>query len=218
MKKILSFVLAFFALTAFAVDYPYETFPNDPAQARRYTLPNGLTVYMSRNAEKPEIQTMIAVRAGGQNDPLNSTGLAHYLEHLMFKGTRSYGTTDYEKEVPLLRQIDDLYEQYGQTTDPEKRAAIYHLIDSVSYLNSKIAVANEFDKLMSLIGATGVNAYTSDATTAPATTKLSLQANCAVGLSSSPTASRIWLFAASTPNWRLYMKSSTCIAPWIATR
>ena len=162
MKKILSFVLAFFALTAFAVDYPYETFPNDPAQARRYTLPNGLTVYMSRNAEKPEIQTMIAVRAGGQNDPLNSTGLAHYLEHLMFKGTRSYGTTDYEKEVPLLRQIDDLYEQYGQTTDPEKRAAIYHLIDSVSYLNSKIAVANEFDKLMSLIGATGVNAYTSD--------------------------------------------------------
>lgn len=142
--------------------YSYETVDGDPLQTRIYTLDNGLKVYLTRNAEKPEIQTFVAVRAGGQNDPLESTGLAHYQEHIMFKGTKSYGTTDYEKEVPNLNAIDSLYEVYGATTDPEERKAIYHLIDSFSYENSKIAVANEFDKLMGAIGATGVNAFTSN--------------------------------------------------------
>ncbi|MBQ2608632.1 MAG: insulinase family protein, partial [Paludibacteraceae bacterium] len=144
-----------------AKEYAYKTVDGDPMQARIYTLDNGLTVYLTENHAEPVIQTMIAVRAGSQNDPLESTGLAHYQEHIMFKGTKSYGTTDYEKEIPNLRAIDSLYEVYGQTTDPARRKAIYHQIDSFSYENSKIAVANEFDKLMSAIGATGVNAYTS---------------------------------------------------------
>ncbi len=130
-------------------------------QARIYKLDNGLTVYLSQNKEKPEIQTYIAVRAGSQNDPLESTGLAHYQEHIMFKGTKQYGTTNYEKELPNLLAIDSLYEVYGRTADPVKRKAIYHLIDSFSYQNSRIAIANEFDKLMSGIGATAVNAFTS---------------------------------------------------------
>ncbi len=162
MKKVIMLMLAMVSLSAFATEYEYATFANDPMQARRYVLSNGLTVYMTRNAEKPEIQTMIGVRAGGQNDPETSTGLAHYLEHIMFKGTKQYGTTDYEKEAPILAQIDELYELYGRTTDAEKRKQIYHVIDSLSYEGSKIAVANEFDKLMSLIGATGVNAYTAN--------------------------------------------------------
>ncbi|MBQ2441251.1 MAG: insulinase family protein, partial [Paludibacteraceae bacterium] len=141
--------------------YSYRTVDGDPLQARIYTLPNGLTVYLSQNKEKPEIQTLIAVRAGSQNDPLESTGLAHYQEHIMFKGTASYGTTNYDKEVPNLNAIDSLYELYGHSSDTAHRKAIYHLIDSFSYENSKIAVANEFDKLMSAIGATGVNAFTS---------------------------------------------------------
>ena len=161
MKKLLLLLLAGLSLTAYAKPYAYTTVPGDPIEARKYVLDNGLTVYMSRNQEKPEIQTMIGVRAGGQNDPENSTGLAHYEEHLMFKGTRQYGTTDYEKEAPILAQIDELYEQYGATTAPEARKQIYHVIDSLSYEGSKIAIANEFDKLMSMIGATGVNAYTS---------------------------------------------------------
>ena len=161
MKRLFSLVLLVSALCLQAKDYTYMTVQGDPMHARIYTLDNGLKVYMTRNAEKPEIQTMIVVRAGSQNDPLNSTGLAHYQEHLMFKGTKQYGTTDYEKEKPILDKIDDLYEQYGSTTDPEQRKAIYHIIDSLSYEGSKIAIANEFDKLMSVIGATGVNAYTS---------------------------------------------------------
>ena len=161
MKKIF-LLLAAVSLMCACQKYSYETVDGDPLQTRIYTLDNGLKVYLTRNAEKPEIQTMVAVRAGGQNDPLESTGLAHYQEHIMFKGTKSYGTTDYEKEVPNLEAIDSLYEAYGATTDPAERKAIYHLIDSFSYENSKIAVANEFDKLMGAIGATGVNAFTSN--------------------------------------------------------
>ncbi len=162
MKRILFLLLTSIILIGVnAKEYTYMTVPNDPMQARLYTLPNGLRVYMTQNSEKPEIQTMIVVRAGSQNDPLNSTGLAHYLEHIMFKGTKQYGTSDYNTEKQYLDQIDDLYERYGATTDTEERKNIYHLIDSISYLSSKIAIANEFDKLMSIIGATGVNAYTS---------------------------------------------------------
>ena len=160
MKKFSFILLAVVALLTSCQKYSYRTVEGDPLKTRIYTLNNGLTVYLSQNKEKPEIQTFIAVRAGGQNDPLESTGLAHYQEHIMFKGTKSYGTTDYEKEIPNLNAIDSLYEVYGATTDPAERKAIYHLIDSFSYENSKIAIANEFDKLMGAIGATRVNAYT----------------------------------------------------------
>ena len=161
MKKIICALMAFIALTVYGKEYTFQTVEGDPLQARIYTLDNGLTVYLTQNKEKPEIQTFIVVRAGSQNDPLESTGLAHYQEHIMFKGTKQYGTTSYDKELPNLQAIDSLYEVYGHTTNPETRKAIYHQIDSISYESSKIAIANEFDKLMSGIGATGVNAYTS---------------------------------------------------------
>ena len=105
-------MLALAAWTLQAKEYKYQTVEGDPMQARIYTLNNGLTVYLTQNKEKPEIQTFIAVRAGSQNDPLESTGLAHYQEHIMFKGTKQYGTTDYAKEEPNLRAIDSLYEVY----------------------------------------------------------------------------------------------------------
>ena len=168
MKKS-AFLVALFAATFVlpfqAKEYSYKTMDGDPLRARIYTLNNGLTLYLTQNKEKPVILTYIAVRAGAQNDPLESTGLAHYQEHIMFKGTERYGTTDYEAELPNLLAIDSLYEVYDRTTDPEQRKAIYHQIDSFSYEGSKIAIANEFDKLMSGIGATQVNAYTSGSMT-----------------------------------------------------
>lgn len=78
--------------------YKYETVKGDPMNTRIYTLPNGLKVYMSVNKETPRIQTYIAVRVGGKNDPAETTGLAHYFEHLMFKGTPNFGTSDYAAE------------------------------------------------------------------------------------------------------------------------
>ncbi|MDO4165220.1 MAG: insulinase family protein [Bacteroides sp.] len=141
--------------------YSYETVPNDPLKARIYTLDNGLKVYMTVNKDQPRIQTYIAVRVGGKNDPAETTGLAHYFEHLMFKGTTHFGTQNYEAEKPLLDQIEQTFEAYRKTTDSLERKAIYHTIDSLSYEASKYAIPNEYDKLMAAIGANGTNAYTS---------------------------------------------------------
>lgn len=142
--------------------YEYQTFENDPLNAKIYTLPNGLKVYMTVNKEQPRIQTYIAVRTGGKNDPAETTGLAHYLEHLMFKGTTKFGTQNYEAEKPLLDSITDLFELYRSKTDPEERKAIYHRIDSISGVAAKYAIPNEYDKMMAMIGASGTNAYTSE--------------------------------------------------------
>ena len=142
--------------------YEYQTVENDPLNAKIYTLPNGLKVYMTVNKEQPRIQTYIAVRTGGKNDPAETTGLAHYLEHLMFKGTSHFGTQNFEAEKPLLDSITDLFELYRSKTDPEERKAIYHRIDSISGVAAKYAIPNEYDKMMAMIGASGTNAYTSE--------------------------------------------------------
>ena len=160
MKKIL--LLAVLAAVAVGCGKKYETVKGDPLDAKIYTLKNGLTVYMTVNKDEPRIQTYIAVRAGGKDDPADNTGLAHYLEHMMFKGSEQFGTQDYEAEKPMLATIDSLFEVYRTLTDPEERLAFYHQIDSVSYEASKIAIPNEYDKLMSIIGSEGSNAYTSD--------------------------------------------------------
>ena len=148
-------------LCASCSQYKYETVAGDPLGTKIYTLDNGLKVYMSVNKEAPRIQTYIAVKVGGKNDPSETTGLAHYFEHLMFKGTQKFGTSDYAAEKPLLDQIEALFEVYRLTEDEAERARIYHQIDSISYIASDFFIPNEYDKLMSLIGAKGTNAYTS---------------------------------------------------------
>ena len=141
--------------------YSYRTAPNDPLKARIYTLDNGLTVYLSDYKDAPRIQTFIAVRAGSKNDPATATGLAHYLEHMVFKGTSRLGAQDYERERAELAKIENLYEVYRSKTAPEERKKIYHQIDSISGVAAGYAIANEYDKMLAAIGASGSNAYTS---------------------------------------------------------
>ena len=160
MKRILMLTAALLMLASCS-QYRYETVKGDPLGTKMYTLDNGLKVYMSVNKETPRIQTYIAVKVGGKNDPSETTGLAHYFEHLMFKGSEQFGTKDYAAEKPLLDEIEALFEVYRITADEKERAAIYHKIDSISYLASDLFIPNEYDKLMSLIGAKGTNAYTS---------------------------------------------------------
>jgi len=155
-------VCCLLAFSSFAQNYHKETYQNDPMNVIHYTLDNGLQVFMSVNKDVPRIQTYIAVRVGSKNDPSESTGLSHYLEHLMFKGTNHFGTLDWAKEQEQLKKIEALYEVYNHTTDPAKRKQIYHEIDSVSYEASKYAIPNEYDKMMSMIGAQGTNAFTSN--------------------------------------------------------
>ena len=146
--------------------YEYTTYPGDPLKARHYKLDNGLTVILSVNRSEPRIQTLITVKAGSKNDPATNTGLAHYLEHMLFKGTDRYGTLNWEAEKKELAVIEDLYDQYNRTTDPAKRNDIYHRIDSVSGIAARYAIANEYDKMVGAIGATGTNAFTSTEVTA----------------------------------------------------
>ena len=163
IKSIMVALLLTGAATAMqAKDYKYQTVKGDPTGTRIYTLDNGLRVYLSVNKETPRIHTYVAVKTGSRNDPAETTGLAHYLEHLMFKGTKQFGTTDAEKEAPLLKDIEERYEKYRTLTDPEQRKKAYHGIDSVSQLAAKYFIPNEYDKLMSSIGAEKTNAYTSN--------------------------------------------------------
>lgn len=159
-KTLLMLIVLLTSIATQAQHYAYRSVDGDPMKTRIYTLKNGLTIYLSNYPEQPRIQTYIAVRAGGKNDPAESTGLAHYLEHLMFKGTSQFGTSNYAAERPLLDQIEQQYEVYGHTTNVDQRKAIYHTIDSLSYEASRHAIANEYDKLMAGIGSTGSNAYT----------------------------------------------------------
>jgi predicted Zn-dependent peptidase len=144
-------------------EYRYETAANDPLGVRVYKLDNGLTVYLSDYKNAPRIQTYVAVRAGTKNDPATATGLAHYLEHMVFKGTSKLGTKDWSKEKPELDKIEALYEKYrGERNDPVARKRTYHQIDSISGVAARYAVPNEYDKLMGSIGAKGSNAHTSN--------------------------------------------------------
>jgi len=171
-KKIITISLLIFATAYFVVNLKnqmnkiennYVEVIGDPLKARIYTLENGLKVYLTSYDDAPRIQTNIAVRAGSKNDPKNATGLAHYLEHMLFKGTDVFGSLDFEKEGPLIEEIEALYEQYRTVamTDTANRERIYRKIDSVSAEAAKYAIANEYDKMALGIGAKGTNAYTS---------------------------------------------------------
>jgi len=135
--------------------------PEDPLGTHIYELDNGLQVYLTENHEEPRFYAEIAVRAGSKHDPASATGLAHYLEHLLFKGNQRMGTLDYQAEAPYLEQIVDLYEQHFNSTDEAERAEIYSEINRVAQLASQYAIPNEIDKVYNSMGAGGLNAHTS---------------------------------------------------------
>ena len=162
MKKFFLTLLAALAFLGMAAQKPAATtVPGDPMATQCYTLSNGLKVFLSVNHQSPRISAHIAVRTGSRNDPAETTGLAHYLEHLMFKGTEQFGTSNYAAEKSLLDTIEARYEQYRLVKDPERRRVLYHEIDSISQLAAQYNIPNEYDKLMAGIGGQGTNAYTS---------------------------------------------------------
>lgn len=135
---------------------------DDPMGVTIARLPNGLTVYLSPKQGQPRISAWIATRAGSKNDPPDSTGMAHYLEHMMFKGTTKLGTLDWDKEAPHLERIRALYETRFKTSDPAARAKIDKEIDAEDVAAAAFEVPNEIDKFYRSIGARGLNAFTSN--------------------------------------------------------
>lgn len=146
--------------------YTYREVAGDPLHTRIYTLANGLKIYVSVNKNEPRVYSLIVVKSGSAHEPTDATGLAHYLEHILFKGSSKIGTLNWEEEKKLLDQLAQLFEEHRKTQDPQKKREIYKQIDSISHLAAKYAIPNEFDKLMSAIGARGVNAFTNEDVTA----------------------------------------------------
>ena len=136
--------------------------PNDPMQVHIYELDNGLRVYLSENHQEPKFFAELSVRAGGANDPDTNTGLAHYLEHLLFKGNTKLGTLDWEKEKVHIDRIEELYEERFKETDPEKREALFQEIAEESAKASQYAIPNEMDSLVKQMGLSFINAGTSN--------------------------------------------------------
>ncbi len=126
-----------------------------------YKLDNGLTVLLWEDHDAPDVTGYIAVRAGAVDEPAEYTGLAHYLEHMLFKGTQKIGALDWEKEKPIYDSIIALYDQYSEATDPKVREQLATQINEASMRQAEISSLEDFFVLLDLIGAEGVNAFTS---------------------------------------------------------
>ena len=126
-----------------------------------YKLDNGLTVMLWEDHDQPDVTGYVVVRAGAVDEPAEYTGLAHYLEHMLFKGTEQIGALDWEKEKPIYDTIINLYDQYSESTDPKVREQLATQINEASMRQAKISSLEDFFVLLDLIGAEGVNAYTS---------------------------------------------------------
>lgn len=124
-------------------------------------LDNGLKVVMCEDHATPEIYGCVYVHAGSKNDPADATGMAHYFEHIMFKGTDKIGTTNWEAEKVYLDSISLMYDKLHETNDPEARKAIQRKINDLSIASTDYAIPNETDVILTQMGGQGLNAGTS---------------------------------------------------------
>ncbi|MBQ0129711.1 MAG: insulinase family protein, partial [bacterium] len=124
-------------------------------------LDNGLKVVMCEDHATPEIYGCVYVHAGSKNDPADATGMAHYFEHIMFKGTDKIGTTNWEAEKVYLDSISLMYDKLHETSDPEARKAIQRKINELSIASMDYAIPNETDVILTQMGGQGLNAGTS---------------------------------------------------------
>ena len=126
----------------------------------QYQLDNGLTVYLWEDHDQPDVQGWTVTRAGSIDEPADATGLAHYLEHMLFKGTDRIAALNWEKEKPLYEQIIALYDTLALTTDAKAREAVQLRINEVSLKAAQYTAPDEFSNLIQGIGGEGLNAFT----------------------------------------------------------
>jgi predicted Zn-dependent peptidase len=134
---------------------------NNPLKLETYQLKNGLTIYLNEDHTMPMVHGMIIVKGGGKRDPKDATGIAHYFEHIMFKGTDKIGTINYAEEKPYLDSIRSLYDDLGKTKDEKQRLEIQKRINEISIKAADYAIPNEFNKILTEMGGKGINASTS---------------------------------------------------------
>jgi len=141
---------------------PFLSLTQNPLDVKEYKLPNGLTVYLNEDHTAPVVMGAVAIKGGSKRDPKNSTGIAHYLEHMMFKGTDMMGTIDYNSEKIWLDSISLKYDELAKTQDESQRLAIQKKINEYSLKAGEYAIPNEFDRIVAQMGGTYVNAFTNE--------------------------------------------------------
>jgi len=134
--------------------------PGKAQQLSVMTLRNGATVYIWEDKSKPDVFGMIAFKVGSVDDPEQYTGLAHYLEHVMFKGTQTIDALDWEKEKPIYEKIIAKYDERAALSDPAAREAIDKEINDLTREAAQYAAGNEFSLLVDHMGGQGLNAST----------------------------------------------------------
>lgn len=145
----------FFLLAVLAV-----AVPSHGQGLKAFKLKNGLSVFIWEDSNQSDVYGMVGVRAGSANDPEQYTGLAHYLEHLMFKGTSKISTLDWEKEEPIYKQIIAKYDEMANETDQVKKDAINKEINELTIEAAKYSVSTEYSNLLESMGGKDVNAGT----------------------------------------------------------
>ncbi len=151
-KLILTLIISMFMFQGFGQKYPLKI--------ETYKLKNGLTVYLNEDHTMPMVHGMVVVKGGSKRDPADATGIAHYFEHIMFKGSEELGTIDYTKEKIYLDSISDLYDKLRATNDKDNRMEIQKEINRISIKAADYAIPNELDKVLNEMGSKGVNAGT----------------------------------------------------------
>ncbi len=132
----------------------------DRSLLTEYQLPNGLTVMLWENHDMTDVNGYVAVRVGAVDEPKEYTGLAHYLEHMLFKGTQTIGALDWEQEKPLYEEIIRLYDEYAQCVDAKQRDTLAQRINRLSLKEAEVSTTQDFFSLLDGIGASNVNAFT----------------------------------------------------------
>jgi len=147
-------IIIIFLLISFNCEKP------SPLDVEIYKLDNGLTIMLNEDRNETSVFGAVVVDGGGKRDPSDATGIAHYLEHVLFKGTTKLGTIDYEKEKLYLDSIEVLYDQLASVENERRRLRIQKKINRISVKAAEYAIPNEFTKLVEGMGGTGLNAGT----------------------------------------------------------
>jgi predicted Zn-dependent peptidase len=134
----------------------------------KFTLDNGLKFIVLERHQAPVVSFLTYANVGGANEPDGKTGVAHYLEHLAFKGTQQIGTSNYTTEKPLLERLDQLFDQIqraqaaGQAATVAKLQAEFAQVEAEA---NRYVKQNQMGQIVSQAGGVGLNANTStDAT------------------------------------------------------
>ena len=153
MKKlIVSAIICLESLTLFA-NVP------EALKVKTYTLSNGIEVWINEDHSTPKAFGAVVVKAGAKDCP--GTGIAHYFEHMMFKGTEKIGTVDFSAEKPILDSISVMYDKLASASSDSERKEIQMEINRLNIAASEYAIPNEFNNLISACGGSNLNAYTS---------------------------------------------------------